>query len=764
MSYARILIDRTESTTLDYAIPESLRASVHVGSRVCVPLRRTETKGIVLSLHESSTFKQVKFIISVINHEDTSSSIAEKKEPHKKALLSPLMMELAHWMADYYCTSLDSVLRSLLPVSIRNNSMTEKKIRYIQLLKKPEDSFLKQLSQRAPKQKAILEFLLRTNEKISVSDLFKKTKSSPSSLDTLVKEGWISINKEVLKRDPFAGQEFLPSIPPKLNSDQEKVVTLLQEELELLYESAEKKRKSLPFLLHGVTGSGKTEVYLRVMEKALTLGKSVLILVPEIALTPQTVERFRARLECTQEKRLIAVLHSHLSEGERHDEWLRIYHSEARIVIGARSAIFAPLQNLGLIIVDEEHETSYKQEETPRYHARDIAVMRALYENALLLLGSATPSLESMQNVHAKKYRLLEMPKRADHQKMPLVRILDMRLQGKQKGADSVLSLPLRRAMMLRLERSEQIILFLNRRGFSSALVCQHCGAACSCPNCSLSLTFHRVTEQLICHLCGFQQKPPKHCPDCHEEEILYSGIGTQRVEAAVKKLFPEARSFRIDADTMQRKGSYQETFDRFRKHQIDILIGTQMIAKGLDFPNVTLVGIINADTSLYAPDFRAGERTFQLLTQVAGRSGRGEREGEVMIQTFTPESPSIQFARHHDYHGFFDQEVEFRKQFGYPPFQKMILIQLRGIDQKLVKAESMKLRKELHNLLPPSIFLGEAVPAPLERAHGQYRFHIAMRGSAMKETKTILRSVISKRKLPHGVILTIDVDPQSLL
>ena len=374
------------------------------------------------------------------------------------------------------------------------------------------------------------------------------------------------------------------------------------------------------------------------------------------------------------------------------------------------------------------------------------------------------PSIESYHNTQTGKYRLIELPERADYQRMPLVRILDLRLQGKQKGADSVLSFPLRQAITLRLERSEQIILFLNRRGFSSALLCQQCGTACSCPNCSLSLTFHRVSERLVCHLCGHMEKPPSCCPKCHDVGILYSGIGTQRVEAAVRQAFPQARSFRIDADTMQRKGSYRETFDQFRKRKIDILIGTQMIAKGLDFPNVTLVGIINADTSLHAPDFRAGERTFQLLTQVAGRAGRGDREGEVMIQTFAPASPSIQFARHHDYHGFFEQEITFRKQFGYPPFQRMILIQVRGVVQEEVALHAAVLAEKIKKAMPASVQVGEAVPAPLERAHGQYRFHIALRGGSMKNMNAALRTVITKLQLPQGIIMTVDVDPQSLM
>lgn len=761
MSYARILIDRTEGTELDYKIPAALAEHVVIGSRVRVPLREAEVLGVVLSLHETVAFTRVKEIIALVDHTsvDASKSLLER-EP--KALLSATLMKLAYWIADYYCASLSAVLRSVLPTTIRNDSLGTKKQRFVSLLKKPDDETLQLLSKRAPKQKALLDLLLTSQEKQSVTSLLQKKITSAATLKALETAGWILLQQEAIQRDPFAGEELLPTPIPQLNTDQERIVKILAEELNAL--AQEKSILPKPFLLHGVTGSGKTEVYLRAMEQALALGKSVLVLVPEISLTPQTVERFRARLERTKEKRLIAVLHSHLSQGERHDEWLRLYRGEARIAIGARSAIFAPLKNLGLIIVDEEHETSYKQEETPRYHARDVAVVRARLENCLLLLGSATPSLETYHNTHLGKYRLLELPQRADHQKMPLVRVLDLRLQGKQKGADRILSFPLRKAIESRLERSEQIILFLNRRGFSSALLCPQCGAACTCPNCSLSLTFHRVAERLICHLCGHIEKPPTICPKCHDPEILYSGIGTQRVEAAVQQAFPKARTFRIDADTMQRKGSYQETFQQFRSRQIDILIGTQMIAKGLDFPNVTLVGIINADTSLHAPDFRAGERTFQLLTQVAGRAGRGDLEGEVMIQTFTPASPSIQFARHHDYHGFFEQEIAFRKKFGYPPFQRMILLQVRGADQENVAAHAVALGAELKAIAPSASHIGAAIPAPLEKAHGQYRFHIAIRTRSIKAMNKTLLLLLKKVPSPKNIIVSIDVDPQSLL
>ena len=749
-SIARILIDRTEGTILDYSIPEEYRGKVAVGGRVAVPLRNKEVFGTVLELQATSAFPHVKPISRLLVSEEAP-------------LLSLCLLELARWMANYYVTPLHTVLRSFLPGTIRDDSIAKKIRRVVSLIKQASGVEWERLQRRAPQQQKIIEALLKANEKIPLSTLLEQTSANASSMTALAKAGWILIEEEVCARDPFAGEKVLSSPPPTLNSDQEKVIQVLYEELDSI---SEKKCPSLPFLLHGVTGSGKTEVYLRAIERALALGKSALVLVPEIALTPQTVERFRSRFETTMGTRLIAVLHSHLSEGERHEEWLRLHRGEARIAIGARSAVFAPLQNLGLIIVDEEHEGSYKQEESPRYHARDVAVMRAHLEKCPIVLGSATPSMESFYNTQnpGAKYRLLELPLRADYQKMPLVRVLDLRLQVRGKQADGVLSFPLRQAITARLELGEQVILFLNRRGFASSLLCQQCGHVCECPHCSLALTFHRTSNTLVCHLCGVTKKLPTVCPECRDPGILQRGMGTQRVEAAIQQAFPAARLARMDTDTMKGKGIFQKTLDRFRSRQIDILIGTQMIAKGLDFPNVTLVGIINADTSLHAPDFRAGERTFQLLTQVAGRAGRGDREGEVMIQTYTPVSPSIQFARHHDYHGFFDQEIALRKQFGYPPFQRMILVQLRGKIQERVSFFAAAFREQLRKALPPVVVVGEAVPAPLERSHGQYRFHIALKGSSAKKMGTILRSVLEKTSFPSGIITTIDVDPQSLM
>ncbi|PYJ88222.1 MAG: primosomal protein N', partial [Verrucomicrobia bacterium] len=413
-------------------------------------------------------------------------------------------------------------------------------------------------------------------------------------------------------------------------------------------------------------------IYLQAIHTTLARGKTAIVLVPEISLTPQTVERFKSRFAETQE--MVAVLHSHLSEGERHDEWHKIQAGRARIVVGARSAVFAPLENLGLIVVDEEHETSYKQEDAPRYHARDVAVVRAKLEGCVVLLGTATPSLESYHNAIQGKYRLLKLTQRVDNCQMPLMRIVDLRLERRKEKVAAILSEKLRGAITARLEKHEQTILFLNRRGFSTSLLCSNCGEARDCPNCSVALTFHRGAARLTCHLCGHTAAVPKKCPACSQDALIYSGFGTEKVEANVTQLFPDAAVRRMDADSMSRKDAYRETLHAFRAGKIDILVGTQMIAKGLHFPNVTLVGIINADLALHMPDFRAGERTFQLLTQVAGRAGRGETPGEVFVQTYTPFSPSIQFARHHDFAGYFEQELEFRERCDFPPFKHAVL------------------------------------------------------------------------------------------
>ena len=518
---------------------------------------------------------------------------------------------------------------------------------------------------------------------------------------------------------------------------------------------------SAPFLLLGVTGSGKTEVYLQAAAATLKLGKTVLVLVPEIALTPQTVRRFKARFSQLNDQ--VAVLHSNLSQGERFDEWHRIRKGIARIVIGARSAVFAPLPELGLIIVDEEHENTYKQDQIPRYHGRDVAVLRAHLEGATIVLGSATPSLESFQNCLDGKYQLLRLTKRADHHSLPLIRVVDMRNEGKKtKANDTFLSERLRISIERKIANNEQVILFLNRRGFARSLQCPSCGHVCECPHCSVALTYHRTDDRLLCHICGHQAIVPRKCPECRDNGIFLQGFGTQKVEDVLKKVFPTARIARIDADAMRKKNALRDLLNAFQAKKIDILIGTQMIAKGLHFPNVTLVGILNADIGLHVPDFRAGERVFQLLTQVAGRAGRGELEGEVIVQTFTPHSPSIQFARHHDFDGFAEQELEMRKQFHFPPFTRCAVLTSRSTHERLAEFTLETLHRRLKEDLPKSILLGDPLPSPLVRSHGQFRFQLMLRAASARTLATHVQSALKKTTLPEEVTVVFDMDAWS--
>ena len=555
--------------------------------------------------------------------------------------------------------------------------------------------------------------------------------------------------------------------------------------------------KTTTFLLHGVTGSGKTEVYLQALAHALAQGKGAIVLVPEISLTPQTVERFKARFSSGKLQTLVAVLHSHLSAGERHDEWHKIRQGRARIVIGARSAIFAPVEPLGLIIVDEEHEHTYKQEEAPRYHARDVAIMRGRMESAVVVLGSATPSLESYYNCRKGKYTLLELPERVDNQKMPRVRVVDMRQAARGEKGIPIFSRQLKEAIQQRLERHEQTILFLNRRGYATALQCPKCGYVAECPNCSLALTYHRPEQKLRCHICGHMENVPGICPNakCGNPAIRYAGLGTQKVEDTLARLFPHARVRRMDADTMKRKDDYRRTLGDFRAGKTDILVGTQMIAKGLHFPNVTLVGIIYADLALHQPDFRAGERTFQLLTQVAGRAGRGDVEGEVFVQAFSPFHPAIQYARRHDFPGFYEQEVEFREQLKYPPVSRVALLTLKGRNEDKVKFSAEHLKRELeknlniaesngragsplpaarkqtedgaHGVTRPTNFrdliISGPAPAPLLRAETFYRYQIMLRTRAMSRLSQQLAKIVEAVALPEDVTLAVDIDPVNL-
>ena len=742
-SYVRVIIDRAIHRELDYAVPEGLMNRVGVGSRVRVPFREKSALATVVAVKEQSEAKGIRLIEAVVGEAPT---------------LSEQLLELGRWISVYYCCPIETVMRSLLPQVIRRAEVGWKKQLFVQPRRQIDNEELEKLRKRAPRQTELLEAILRLEAPIRASQLLRQTSLDNQTLRALVKRGLVELREEAVVRDPHADEQFIATSNLILNQEQ-------MHALKEITQALDSPEKSRPILLHGVTGSGKTEIYLQAIRGALNRGCTAIVLVPEISLTPQTVERFKGRFADMPDA--VAVLHSHLSEGERHDEWHKIHSGRARIVIGARSAIFAPLKNLGLIVVDEEHETTYKQEEAPRYHARDIAIVRAKIEKCVAVMGSATPSLESYHNAAIGKYQLVTLTQRIDEKQMPLMRIVDLRQERRKQKSATILSEKLRTAIADRLEKREQVILFLNRRGFSTSLLCSDCGEARNCPNCSVALTFHRhptVAGRLTCHLCGHTAAVPKKCPACGKDALIYAGFGTERVETTVSQIFPKALVRRMDADSMTRKEAYRETLRNFRTGKIDILVGTQMIAKGLHFPNVTLVGIINADLALHLPDFRAGERTFQLLTQVAGRAGRGETSGEVFVQTYTPFSPSIQFARHHDFAGYFQQELEFRKRCDFPPFKHAILITVRSPHEGRAKLSAETLQRRLKEALPQEFILGEATPAPLEKLQSQFRFHILLRGEAIMHLSRLVRETVDKLPFPEDVTVTVDVDPYQLL
>jgi len=767
---ARVTLEIALRKEFDYAIPPDLAPRIDVGTRVKVPFGPRQVNGVVTEVLEESTHTNLRPIAKIIG---------------ASSLVTPQVLKLARWIADYYCCAPEIALKSVLPDAVRKEDAHFKERLFVRV--NPVRGAPPKLTKR---QQDILNVIEEWRE-LPLQRLLTLTGATPVTIRKLEDKGLVAIAPQVDERDPYANEQILPTEPIVLNTEQ--ATTLQRIKLAMARPQSAEART---FLLHGVTGSGKTEIYLQAIAHTLEQGKGAIVLVPEISLTPQTVERFKARFSSGPLRTLVAVLHSHLSAGERHDEWHKIRQGRARIVIGARSAIFAPVDPLGLIIVDEEHEHSYKQEESPRYHARDVAVVRGQMEGAVVVLGSATPSLESYHNAKRGKYELLELTTRVDDQKMPIVRVIDMRAEGRKQKGIPIFSNQLKEAITQRLERREQTILFLNRRGYSTSLQCPQCGYVAQCPNCSVSLTFHRRAAKLLCHICGHSANAPSVCPEskCRNAAIRYSGLGTEKVEDTLAKLFPHARITRMDSDTLKRKDDYRRILGDFRAGKIDVLVGTQMIAKGLHFPNVTLVGIIYADLSLHMPDFRAGERTFQLLTQVAGRAGRGDVEGEVFVQAFTPFHPAIQYARRHDFVGFYDQEIEFREQLKYPPLARIALLTLRGRNEDKVRLSAEHVRTELEKLLPeraPGILPGQAprqmsdapvrqtteirqdaggtfiiagpAPAPLARAETFYRYQIMLRARAMTKLSRAIAQMQATLALPDDVLMAVDIDPVNL-
>ena len=739
--FARVLVDESGGRAFDYEVPEGAGAAVAVGARVRVPVRMRAMLGTVIALSDTTDASGIRPISEVVSDEPA---------------LSPQLIRLAEWVAGYYCCPLESALRTVLPGVIRKAEVGHKKRLFARLAREVSEEEIETIRRRAPNQAEVLVALRGAAAPVAVADLAQQCSVAPQTIKALGKKGLLAIESETVGRDPHGGETFVATGKLELNAEQGAVFSRVVAAIGANGSDPPPK----PLLLHGVTGSGKTEIYLQAIQQVLDRGESAILLVPEISLTPQTVERFKSRFAATHHE--VAVLHSHLSEGERHDEWHRIRSGEARVVIGARSAVFAPVAKPGILIVDEEHENTYKQEETPRYHGRDLAVLRAHMEKCAVLLGSATPSLESYHNAATGKYELLRLTMRVDDQKMPFIRIVDMRLEAKKSSP--ILSDPLANAITQRLEKKEQVILFLNRRGFSTTLLCGKCGYVHECPNCSISLTFHRGANRVVCHICGHMAVAPTRCPGCKDPGIKYTGTGTEKVEDAVTRTFPKAVVKRMDADVMQRREAYRETLSAFRTGKIDILVGTQMIAKGLHFPNVTLVGIVNADMGLHLPDFRASERTFQLLTQVAGRAGRGDVEGEVVVQSYTPFHPAIQFARHHDFEGFYEQEIEWRRKMGQPPYTHFVLITVRSPHEERARFSTETLHRRLKEALPAGVTLGEPAPAPLEKSHGNFRHHISLRAPAVVKLSRHLREVIDRLTFPEDVFVVVDVDAHQLL
>jgi len=731
---------------LHYHVPEALRAGATVGSLVRVPVGRVLRLGVIGQVGPPSDYPV-----------DRLKAVAEVIYPFPA--LTPDLLDLARWMAGYYAAPLDTVIETMIPAAVRHGTkIKERSFVAVAVRLGAEDRAA--LARKTPAQAKLYAFLEGQIRPQPRALILRRAGSSAATLKALVARSLVRETVTRVEReayaDDFAQGELVASQPHQLNAEQAAAVAAL---------AAALARKEFGVsLLHGVTGSGKTEVYLRAIQEALASGGGVILLVPEVALTPQTVARLRSRLEAIAPGHRCVVWHSHLNEGERLDGWLALASGEVRVAVGARSCVFAPVRDLRLIVVDEEHEPAYKQDEVPRYHGRDVAVMRASLAGAHCLLGSATPSLESHANALAGRYALLSLTQRVDFRSLPSFTIVDMRIEvARQRGA-TALSRPLADAMQARLARREQTILFINRRGYSSSMQCRQCGHVEECPHCSISMTYHRTDETLRCHLCGEQRPAPLRCAQCGAPDIRWRGLGTQRVEEAVRRVLPRARVERMDTDTMTKKHRFREILGEFRQGRIDVLVGTQMIGKGLDFPNVTLVGLVDADLSMHIPDFRANERTFQLLVQVAGRSGRGDRAGEVVVQTFTPQAEAIQFARQGDYGGFAAAELEVRRQFGYPPSRHLIRHLFRGPNPDKLKFFAEQWAKRVGEELGRRVELRGPAPAPIEKIRDEYRWQLWYFTASVTKVIGDLARLRAAFEWPDGITQILDIDPMNLV
>lgn len=808
---AQVVVELPLESPLDYRIPPALQQHCVVGQRVLVPLGQRQVLGYIIGLAEQSSIPDLKELSEILDDEP---------------LLTQPLLELTRWVAEYYLCPWGQVLKAAVPQGFRVQTMavyslteaahghpwpggkagevlqclsqhgTLRQRELEQLLENAQlQSVLRRLQQqgfigreqqqqpprvrqrmvtmvrlrvlpaavqalqeqaqkRAPNQAAVLAYL-QEQEEWELTALTQRLAGAAAAVKRLASQQVVELFQVEQKRAVVSASLLVAQPPPVLNQAQQHALVHIETKLAV--------PDGQPILLHGVTGSGKTEVYMRAIAAALRAGKSALILVPEIALTEQLIERFVGRFGAG-----IAVLHSGLSGGERFDEWRRVAAGEARIAIGARSAVFAPLQSLGLIIVDEEHEASYKQEETPRYHARDVAIVRAQKCQAVVILGSATPALETFHNARNGKYLALSLPYRVEEKPLPDITVVDQRLHATPN--ERVITTPLFQAIDACLQRREQCLILINRRGFAAFLQCHACGTVPSCPHCSVSLTYHKRDRTLRCHYCSFTQPAPSHCTLCNSVALRPHGLGTQQVESTLTALFPAARLARMDRDTTRGKQAHQQILRALARGDIDILVGTQMIAKGHDYPNITLVGVVSADATLAIPDFRAPERLFQLLTQVAGRAGRGTAPGQVLIQTYRPEHYSIGFARQHDFLGFFQDEIQRRQAMLYPPYTRLARIILDGLEAEKVREVSQWVGTVLQSHLAQraDIFLLGPAEAPLAKINDHYRWHLLLRAPSSRILHTCLtmslRNVYRERQRLQRVRLSIDIDPLTFL
>ncbi|MDR0328807.1 MAG: primosomal protein N' [Planctomycetaceae bacterium] len=773
---AKVAFPSGYDAVLDYLVPNPLAAQMETGMRVLVPLgkRNRSTIGYCIDIQPvgiASPNLKLKQVESLLDD---------------RRLLDDKMLELTRWIAQYYLCPIGQVLEAILPAGVRDNAGT----RLTTVLSVAEDADKRIAEMKhsdatrqglilTKKQLYILDTLRQSPEPLTMGELQRAAKCSAVPINTLKRIGLVNV--QTIRRQQDGKQQTADgsreSVPTyQLNADQRQVLSAIVESVE--------QRRHDTFLLHGVTGSGKTEVYIQAIQAVVKRKRQAIVLVPEISLTPQTVGRFQCRFAN------VAVLHSHLTDAERHRQWSNIASGEVQVVVGARSAVFAPLPRLGLIVIDEEHENSFKQDSTPRYHAREVARKRAELSAIPLILGSATPSLESWFETDGRRQtaagdgrrqtadssregdvaaapilpsQLLSMPHRVNNLQLPDVEIVDLREEVRLQMTRGAIHRQLHQAIHETLLAKGQIILLLNRRGFSTQIQCPACGEPVKCPNCDVSLTHHKTEEIALCHYCDYQIPVPKSCPKCRFSSVQYFGFGTQKLEAEVKSRFPDAAVLRMDTDTMQGHGAHERALSQFRSGKVQILLGTQMIAKGLDFPNVTLVGVINADTALHFPDFRASERTFHLITQVAGRTGRGERGGRVIIQTYSPDHPAILAAAKHDYGRFVQQELPMRKLLGYPPYSRMIRIVVRGENEAKTLEFATAFAEKLRSTMSSGKVLGPA-PAPFAKLRNYYRFHIHLRSESGSQLRESVRSVVGSLKTPPEIQWIVDVDPVDML